>query len=213
MEEHVAAILENQLQETIQNLKGRRFETYVCENRGEVLPLLDELIKDHTVVSNGGSVTLQELGILDYLKQRDVTFLDRMAPGLDDDGYMNCIREALHSDTYLMSSSAITRDGQLYNIDGNGNRLASLVFGPKQVLVIVGINKLVPDLEAARMRMRNLSAPANAHRLNCKTPCVKTGSCMDCRSADRICAQELITSWQRFPGRIKIIFVKETLGY
>ena len=96
MEEHVAAILENQLQETIQNLKGRRFETYVCENRGEVLPLLDELIKDHTVVSNGGSVTLQELGILDYLKQRDVTFLDRMAPGLDDDGYMNCIREALH---------------------------------------------------------------------------------------------------------------------
>lgn len=213
MEEHVAAILEQQLQETIKNLKARRFETYVCEHRGEVLPLLDELIKDHTVVSNGGSVTLQEIGVLDYLRQREITFLDREAPSLDQEGYMNCIREALHSDTYLMSASAVTKDGLLYNIDGNGNRLAALTFGPKQVLVIVGINKLVPDLAAARVRLRNLSAPANARRLNCQTPCVKTGSCMDCRSADRICAQELVTSWQRFPGRIKLIFVKEALGY
>ena len=124
------------------------------------------------------------------------------------------MRQALLCDTYLMSSNAISSDGQLVNIDGNGNRCAALIFGPKQVLVIAGMNKVTGSLESAMDRARNVAAPINAKRFaGLQTPCYKAGLCGDCLSADCICSQIVITRTSRNKGRIKIILVGESLGF
>ena len=122
-------------------------------------------------------------------------------------------RQAFTCDTYIMSSNAITENGELYNVDGNGNRIAALAFGPKSVIVIAGYNKLVPDLEAARQRVRDTAAPANAVRLDRKTPCKVLGACRDCRSDERLCSIYSVMAQQSKKGRIKVILVGEQLGY
>ena len=124
------------------------------------------------------------------------------------------MRQALLCDTYLMSSNAISSDGQLVNIDGNGNRCAALIYGPKQVLVVAGLNKVTGSLEAAMDRARNVAAPINAKRFaGLQTPCYKAGLCGDCLSADCICSQIVITRTSRNKGRIKVILVGESLGF
>ena len=112
-----------------------------------------------------------------------------------------------------MSSNAITENGELYNVDGNGNRVAALVWGPKSVIVVAGYNKIVKDIDEAKTRVREIAAPSNAARLGCDTPCTKTGHCMDCSSSKRICATTVITGRQRVENRIKVILVGEELGY
>ena len=126
---------------------------------------------------------------------------------------MAIFRQAFTCDTYLMSANAITENGELYNVDGNGNRVAALMFGPKSVIVIAGWNKIVPDLEAARQRVRQIAAPANTTRLNTQTPCKVLGSCQDCHSDSRICCDYTVLGQQRIKGRVKVILVGEELGY
>lgn len=123
------------------------------------------------------------------------------------------MRQALLCDTYLMSSNAVSQDGQLVNIDGNGNRCAALIYGPKSVVMVVGMNKVAADLDAAISRARNTAAPANVqHFPGLKTPCSVTGVCANCLSPETICCQFVITRYSRVPGRIKVIFVGEGLG-
>ena len=112
-----------------------------------------------------------------------------------------------------MSSNAITEKGELYNVDGNGNRVAALIWGPKNVIIVAGYNKIVKDIDESRARIEEIAAPANATRLGCDTPCTKTGHCMNCASPKRICATTVITGWQRVQNRIKVILVGEELGY
>jgi hypothetical protein len=126
---------------------------------------------------------------------------------------VNAMKEGFFADYYLTSSNAVTQDGMLVNIDGSGNRVAAMCFGPSNVIVIVGINKIVHNVECAVDRIRNIASPPNALRLNIKTPCSATGVCSDCLSDDCICSDILITRFNRFPGRIKVIIVGESLGF
>ena len=122
------------------------------------------------------------------------------------------MHQALSCGTFLMSSNAISKDGQLVNIDGIGNRVAALCFGPKQVIVVAGMNKVAGDLNSAMARARHIAAPANVQRFDVKTPCAVTGQCGNCTSPDCCCAQIVTTRFSKIPGRIKVVLVGEELG-
>ena len=176
----------------------------------EALEVIESLMNEGDTVSVGGSMTLFETGIIDMLRCGKYNFLDRYAPGAD---VQSIYEAAFTSDVYLMSSNAITENGELYNIDGNGNRVAALTWGPKSVIVVAGYNKIVKDIDEAKSRVEELAAPANATRLGLENPCTKTGHCMNCASFSRICATTVICSRQRVQNRIKVILVGEELGY
>lgn len=192
------------------NLRG--MEGYYCETREEALMTARRFLTPGCSVSWGGSKTLEEIGLIDSLRASDYTVYDRAAaktPEALSELYANVIR----CDYYFMSSNAITLDGQLVNIDGNGNRVSSLIFGPKHVIVIAGMNKLATDVAEAVHRVHLYAAPANAARLGVSTPCAKYGRCADCLETECLCCQTVITRMSRTPGRIKILLVGEELGY
>lgn len=187
-------------------------ECLFLENKQELLDYLKPYLEDNKTVGIGGSMTLFETGIIDLLKKRPVQFLDRYQKGLTRDEIEDIFHQSLLANLYLTSSNAVDMQGNLYNIDRNGNRVAAMIYGPKKVLVIVGKNKIVEDEKAAIQYIQNVSAPANAMRLNRKTPCVQTGTCMNCQSADRICS--MYTKISRQPqGRMTVLVVNEELGY
>ncbi|SJZ73926.1 lactate utilization protein [Anaerorhabdus furcosa] len=210
MDKNLRATLENHVTLCKEKLESHKFKVDVVENGSECLTLVDELIQDGEVVSVGGSMTLFEMGIIDYLEQNNrITYLDRYHA---EDAF-EIFHQALTCDTYLMSSNAITMDGQLYNVDGNGNRVAALTFGPDRVLVIVGWNKIVKDIPSAIERVEQIAAPANCVRLNKSTPCVTLGHCVDCAHHQRICGSKVITTESHLRERIHVIIVKEDFGY
>lgn len=191
----------------VKKLKLRGFDAYYCADKQTALEQALALIPQEDVVSWGGSVTIDEIGLLSAVKERNKV-IDRAAAATPEEK-TELMRQALLCDTYLMSSNAISSDGQLVNIDGNGNRCAALIYGPKQVLVVAGLNKVTGSLEA-----RNVAAPINAKRFaGLQTPCYKAGLCGDCLSADCICSQIVITRTSRNKGRIKVILVGESLGF
>lgn len=192
-------------------LKKRHFDAYYCQTRAEGVQKVLELVPETDVVGWGGSATMEELGILDIMRKRN-SVIDRDAANSPEER-MELMRKALHSDTFLMSSNAISADGQLYNIDGNGNRLAALVFGPNSVVVVAGMNKVTKTIEDAASRARNLASPANAQRFDVSTPCCATGNCGDCLSTSSICASLVQTRICRPAGRIKVVLVGDSLGF
>lgn len=192
-------------------LEKRHFDAYYCQTRAEAVQKVLELVPETDVVGWGGSATLEELGILDIMRERNPV-IDRDAAKSPEER-MEMMRKALISDTFLMSSNAISADGQLYNIDGNGSRLAALVFGPKSVVVVAGINKVTKTIEDAEARTRNLASPANALRFDIPTPCCTTGNCSDCLSTSSICATMIRTRICRPAGKIKVVLVGDNLGF
>lgn len=210
MDENTKYIIKMKVEKTIENLKKNNMDAYYADKKEDVISLIDSILNEGETIANGGSVTLKETGVLDYLRSGRFNFLDRYAK----DAKVNKIfREAFSADTYFTSSNAITEEGELYNLDGNGNRVAAMIFGPKKVIVIAGYNKIVKDIEHARDRVKNYVAPANAMRLNLNTPCSKIGKCIDCKSEEKICCAEVILGYQMKKGRIKVIIVGEELGY
>lgn len=194
-------------------LKKRHFDAYFCPTAAEALRQALELIPAQDTVSWGGSASIQEIGLLQALKERNQPVLDRDSAQTPDER-RQLMRRALTCDTFLMSTNALSQDGQLVNVDGNGNRVAALMYGPKQVIVIAGTNKIVKDSDAALVRARTVAAPINAQRFaQNKTPCLVTGECANCTSTDCICAQVAVTRLCRPAGRIKVIIVGEDLGY
>ena len=192
-------------------LRRNLFDAYYFSNREEAIEKIMELIPAEDTVSWGGAATVDELGIKDLLRQRGQKLLDRDAVPFEE--RMELMRRALTADTFLMSSNAITEEGELYNIDGNGNRVAALCFGPKSVIVVAGMNKVVADMDAAYARVRHFAAPANAQRFaELKTPCAVNGQCGDCRSTDCICAYLVATRVSRPAGKIKVVLIGEDLG-
>lgn len=158
-------------------------------------------------------MTMKEIGLLDEIKSRhDLVVMDR-ADAKTPDEVDALYRKAFSADTFIMSANAITLDGELLNIDGTGNRVAALIYGPKQVLVIAGMNKVCKDLDEAMTRVRNIASPPNCIRLDKKTPCASTGVCGDCLSADCICNQIVTTRNSRDPQRIKVILVEGSWGF
>lgn len=196
----------------IQNLKKRNMSAYYCESSAEAVDLGLSLIDAQTTVSYGGSMTLEETGMLDQLKEGNYNLLDRSS-ATSSEAIRAIYLKSFDADTYLMSTNAISLDGQLVNIDGRGNRVAALIYGPKQVIVMVGMNKVASTLENAINRVQNFAAPTNTQRLNRQTPCYKTGFCYDCQSEDCICCNTVITRRSNETGRIKVILIGEVLGY
>lgn len=200
----------------IAGLEKRHMEGYYCASKEEALEkALSFLPKDHpedTTVSWGGSVSLTELGLIPALKDQNYDLIDRDSVNSAEDK-LEIQRQAFFSDFYFLSTNAITRDGVLYNADGIGNRVAAMIYGPKEVIVIAGMNKVCLDKEEAYKRIRNVAAPINALRLSLKTPCVKTGTCGECLVDHTICSHIVETRNSRPAGRIKVILVGESLGY
>lgn len=195
----------------VKNLKNRHFNAWYCATKEEAAAQALSLIAEKSTVTWGGSMSIYECGLVDRLKQGDYHILDRdTAPQEEKAAIM---RAAFSCDTFLMSANAISQTGELVNIDGNGNRLAALCYGPKQVIVIAGINKIAPTLEEAVSRARHTAAPLNTQRFDLCTPCRKTGACADCIGEDSICAELLITRLSRPAGRINVILVGEPLGF
>ena len=192
-------------------LRRRHFEAHYVSTAQEALELALTLIPKDRTVSWGGTATAAQIGLMDRLHQGDYQLIDRDT-GKTPEEKQALMRQALTCGTFIMSSNAISADGQLVNIDGNANRMAALCFGPESVLVIAGMNKVMGDLDSAIARARQVAAPANAQRFDIKTPCAVTGSCGDCTSPDCICCQMVITRACRPAGRIKVILVGERLG-
>ena len=192
-------------------LHKRNMEGYYCSTADEAVEKVLELIPAGDVVSWGGVATVDELGIKERLRHRGQPVIDRDTARTPEER-MAMLHQALTCDTFLMSSNAISEDGQLVNIDGMGNRVAALCFGPKQVIVVAGMNKVAAALDGAIARARHIAAPANAPRFNGKTPCAVTGQCGNCTSPDCCCAQIVTTRFSKIPGRIKVVLVGEELG-
>lgn len=195
----------------VKAMKKRQFDAYYCSTAEEAVEKVLELIPAGDVVSWGGVATVDELGIKDRLRQRNQPVIDRDTAKTPDER-MDMLRQALTCDTFLMSSNAISEDGQLVNIDGMGNRVAAMCYGPRQVVVIAGMNKVLGTLDDAIARARNIAAPANAQRFGIKTPCGLTGQCGDCTSPDCICSYVVVTRYSMVHERIKVILVGEDLG-
>ena len=196
-------------QKVIKGLQSRNMSGYYAENREEALRLALELIPEGSTATMGGGVSVQEIGLVDALKQGNYKFIDR-------DAYEDkraAMLLAYDADVFLASANAITEDGVLVNIDGNANRVSAIAHGPKKVILIVGMNKVCDDVDGAMKRARNVAAPTNAQRFGLSTPCAKTGSCMNCKSPDTICCQFLITRFSRHTGRIHVILVNDSLGF
>lgn len=201
-----------QAQTLIGKFARRNMEAFYCETAEDAKTLVLSMIPEGSVVTSGGSVTLDETGILRALQSEKYTYLKRSA-STDPREIQARYAEQVQADYFLMSTNAFTADGELVNIDGSSNRLAMLLHGPRHVIVVAGMNKLAATREAALSRVHNMAAPPNAARLQKKTPCAVTGLCGDCLSPETICCQEVITRYSRIPGRIKVVLVGENLGF
>ena len=196
----------------IKNLNQRNMEGYFFENSADCVKALLNMMEDGAVIGWGGSQSVTECGLMDAIHNGNYTLIDRMTAKTPDES-RELYAKTVMADYYLMSTNAITMDGELINIDGNGNRVACLIHGPKHVILVVGMNKLVSNVEDGYRRVRDIASPANTRRLNKNTPCFHTGRCGDCLSPDCICNQVVITRRSGHAGRIKIFFVAEELGY
>ena len=187
---------EKQAESIIRNLNKRNMTGHYCKSKEDCLKLVLSMIEDGSSVTWGGSESIKECGIIKALSEKEnINVLDRAkyTPETIKEYY----KEAFSADYYLMSTNAITLDGELMNIDGNGNRVASLIFGPEKVIVVTGMNKVVSTIEEAYGRIRNIASPPNTIRLNKKTPCALTGKCGNCMAEDCICNQIVVTRRSR----------------
>ncbi len=205
-------------------LKNNNMEVYTVASATEALHTLKILLPEGCSVSVGGSMTLSQCGVLDLLKSGAYNYLDRYEAGLDAEGVRNVMLRALTADVYISSANAVTENGEILNVDGNANRVAPILFGPKSVILFIGKNKIVKDINAAHIRVKAIAAPRNAQRLGCDTYCAKTGHCVamekenpcitdGCNADTRICADYVICARQRTKNRIKVILIDEELGY
>ncbi|HHY65143.1 MAG TPA: lactate utilization protein [Clostridiaceae bacterium] len=213
MDKNLMAILEKRAARTIENLAKNNMPGFYVKTREQAVEKVAELMKEGELVAVGGSMTLFETGIIEHLRSGRYSFLDRYIEGLSSAQKEEIYRKSFLADTYLTSTNAITEAGELYNVDGTGNRVAAMIYGPKSVIVVAGINKIVRDINEAVERVRRIAAPANCTRLDTGTPCIKTGYCVNCRSEGRICCSYTVLGYQRQKDRIKVIIVGEDLGY
>jgi len=198
---------------TIKSLEKNGFQTFYAKTKETAAKEILDIIPPNALVGVGGSITIRELGIIEALSKRGNKVADHWQSGLSPEELIMIRRQQLTSDVFLTSSNAVTEDGKLINVDGVGNRVAAMIFGPKKVIVVAAINKIVKDLDAAINRVNNVASPMNAKRLNCKTPCIITGYCTDCESPDRICSVTTIISRKPSLTDFTIMLVGEELGY
>jgi hypothetical protein len=201
-------------EETIESLDRNNISACYVDTveaaRSKVISLLPQGSK----VGYGGSHTLEQLGIMEVLRNGSYDFIDRMITGITEIDKYRLRRESLLTDVFLMSTNALTIGGQLVNIDGSGNRTAALIFGPSKVIIVAGINKIVPNIEAAIYRIKNYVAPIHAKRRDRQLPCAKEGKCVNCHAPKRFCNSLVITEHQYYAnkGRLTVVIVGKELG-
>ena len=203
---------ENVANTIIKNMEKRQIEGYYCPDNYSALKKALELIPKGSSIGWGGSMTLTETGLMDAIQNGDYKIINRELAKTPEE-QRKIYGEICCADYFLMSTNAITLDGELINIDGRGNRVSFLCYGPQNVLILTGINKIVTDIDAGLKRARDIAAPPNTVRLNRKTPCSITGKCENCYSPDCICSQFVVTRRSGVPNRIKVIIIGEELGY
>jgi L-lactate utilization protein LutB len=196
-------------QKVIKGLQSRNMTGYYVQTKEEALKLALSLIPEGSTVTMGGGMSVYETGLVKALKEGNYNYIDRE----EAQDRRAAMLKAYDADFFLASTNAITDDGVLVNIDGNANRVSAIAYGPKKVLMIVGMNKVCPDVDTAMKRARNVAAPINNQRFNSNNPCVKTGSCANCKSPDTICCQFLVTRYSKHTDRIHIILVNDNLGF
>ncbi|MBE6066768.1 MAG: lactate utilization protein [Clostridium lundense] len=213
MDNNISWYVERQVNRTIDNLRKNNMAGYFVKDEVELIELLKELITENSVVGVGDSMTLFETGAIEFLRKGNYKFLDKYKENITSEEKKQIYIQNFSSDTFMCSTNALTENGELYNIDGNGSRVAPMIYGPKQVVLVAGINKIVRDLKEAEKRVRNYSAPIDAKRLKKNTPCTTLGYCVDCKSPNRICNDFSIITGQFVKDRIKVIIVAKELGY
>ena len=208
---------------TLKNLKRNKMEAYYVDTKEDAQELVRTLISKGDTLSCGGSVTLKQTGIYDIISSEDYIFLDRSAcetPEQVEEVY----RKTFCADAFFTSANAVTENGELYNVDGNSNRVAAILYGPKSVVCVCGVNKLVKNIGEAITRVKTKAAPPNTVRLGIETPCAKTGECISlkkdnpemcegCYGDGRICCNYVVCAQQRHVNRIKVIIIGEEYGY
>ncbi len=199
-------------EQVCKNLQSRGFEAWYCENKEEALAQALRLIPEGSSVSWGGCQSVEEIGLLDAVRKGNYQVIDRDTAKTPEERKA-LMKQGLTCDVFLAGTNAITEDGELVNIDGNGNRVAAMTFGPDSVIVIAGMNKLAKTVMDAANRARTVAAPINAQRFNLQTPCQIDGMCHDCNVPDSICSYIVRTRRCKPAGRIKVILVGESLGF
>ncbi|MGD8980056.1 MAG: lactate utilization protein [Desulfobacterales bacterium] len=217
MENPIENYWKTRLTEVEETLTENNFEVFVAQNTDEAKSIVLEKIIPEIApksVSWGGSLTFVATGLYDVFKNSDdFKILDTYDKSLSPEESLERRRQSLLVDLFITGSNAVTETGQLVNLDMFGNRIGALTFGPKNVVILVGRNKIVPDLDEAMFRIKNYAAPVNTMRLDKKTPCAKTSFCADCKSPDRICNTWTITE-KSFPKkRVKIVLINKDLGF
>ncbi len=215
--------MKNSVETALKNLERNKMEAYYVDTKEDAQKLVRTLISKGDTLSCGGSVTLKQTGIYDIISSSDYNFLDRSAcetPEQVEEVY----RKTFCADAFFTSANAVTENGELYNVDGNSNRVAAILYGPKSVICVCGINKLVKNIGEAITRVKTKAAPPNTVRLGIETPCAKTGECVSlkkddpemcegCHGDGRICCNYVVCAQQRHVNRIKVIIIGEEYGY
>ncbi len=195
----------------VKNLKKRHFDAYYCATKEDALAKALELIPEGATVGWGGVLSAHQIGLVKALNEGNYRAIDRDKCTTPEEK-LQAAKDSMFADVFLTSANGLSMEGEMVNIDGMGNRVAAIVYGPKEVLVIAGMNKVTDTLEDAITRARTVAAPLNQQRFLLNNPCTATGTCADCTSETCICNQILITRHCRPAGRIKFILVGEDLG-
>lgn len=224
MDEFKSEIIKKRIERTIESLQKNNMQAYFCKTAADARELVKTLINNGDTISSGGSATLKETGIIDIIKSDKYNYLDRSAPGLTREQVEEVYRKTYFADAYFCSSNAITENGELYNVDGNSNRVSAILYGPKSVIMVCGYNKIVKNLDEAILRVKQVAAPPNTVRLNTGAYCSNIGECVSlknngsfmcdgCHGDGRICCNYVVSAQQRHKNRIKVIIIGEELGY
>ena len=196
----------------VKNLQARHFDAYYCDTREDALAKALELIPEGASVGWGGAISAEQIGLMDAVHSGNFRAIDRALAKTPEERE-EMMRECMFADVFLTGANALSLDGQMVNIDGQGNRVAAIVYGPKSIIVVAGMNKVEDTLEAAITRARTVAAPMNNQRFTNDNPCSVTGTCGNCKNLTCICNQILVTRHCRPVGRIKFILVGEELGF
>ncbi len=220
VETHILKRLEN----CKDALEKNNMETFIARSKEEAREIAEKLLSDCQTVTMGGCMSAKECGIVDLISNGDYTFYNRNREGLSPEEIKEIYRKAFSCDAYISGSNAITENGELYNVDGNSNRVAAMLFGSRKLIVVAGYNKIVKDIDAAIERVKSIAAPINCMRLGIESYCSEKGHCISldkdfsdmptgCNSDSRICCNYTVMARQRDKNRVKVILVAEQLGF
>ena len=214
-----------QIENLFKNLQKNKMRPIYAETKEDAKQIVKDMLFDGCLITAGGSVSLKESGVWELINDKKYNFMDRTRSGITPKEQQDCFKASIGADFFFCSSNAITEQGELLNVDGFANRISAIAFGPKKVVMIVGKNKLVPDIKDAFLRVKKIAAPKNCVRLGIDNPCAKLGHCVSlvnndnpdfadgCSCDTRSCCDYLISALQRERDRINVIFVNEDLGY